>query len=90
MEEEGGVCAFVCLCECARDAYHLIEIELLLGSRDESLLDRVLRDESVHIDGLRLSDTMASILRLEIDLRIEVTGRENGRKREDKRETYCR
>ena len=65
---------------------HHVEIELLLGPADQPLLDRVLRDQPVHVHWLRLADAVGAILhhhwrhrpaalshlRLQIDLGIEV------------------
>ncbi len=50
----------------------LVELELLRGSFNDSFLDRVLRDESEHIDLLRLTDTMRSVHCLEIRLRVPI------------------
>lgn len=53
--------------------HHGVELELLLCAFDNLLLDRVLRDETVDIDGLLLTEAMATILGLKIGLGIPVT-----------------
>ena len=50
-----------------------VELELLLCAFDNLLLDCVLRDKTVDIDGLLLTEVMATILRLQIGLGVPIT-----------------
>eukprot|EP00968_Pinguiococcus_pyrenoidosus_P021742 scaffold2908_cov257-Pinguiococcus_pyrenoidosus.AAC.3 len=52
--------------------HHRIELQLLLRPLDDLLLHGVLRDEPIDVHWLRLSDAVASVLGLQVCLRVPV------------------
>ena len=51
----------------------VVDIKLVSSTREHRLLYALLRDEPQDADHLRLTDTMGTILRLEISMRVPIT-----------------
>lgn len=51
----------------------VINVKLITSTRKHRLLDTLLRDETQNTDDLRLSDTVSTILRLQIGVWIPIT-----------------
>ena len=51
----------------------VIDVELVPRAREHGFLNALLRDEPQDTDDLSLTDTMSTILRLEIGMRVPVT-----------------
>ena len=51
----------------------VVDVELVSSTREHRLLYALLRDEPQDTDHLRLTDTMGTILRLEISMRVPIT-----------------
>ena len=51
----------------------VVDVKLVSSTREHRLLYALLRDEPQDADHLRLTDTMGTILRLEISVRVPIT-----------------
>ena len=51
----------------------VIDVELVPSTREHRLFDALLRDEPQNAHDLRLTDTVSTILRLQIGVRVPVT-----------------